>query len=433
MTADQNYQHNANRLALFTKGVLLVSLFLILLNTSKKVSIHCDEASSIGRGYFLELLVKGDFQNKLWRSYYSFDQPMITSYVYGALLYPAYLQSSSKNYLSFLISNGFTQGPGAPKISCYEIATRLNTFSNLSSAELGQIQDPLVKTLPFIGYIRFWNAFFLTISTYVVYKISKYFLSEVNAVISSFLWVLHPLIFLWGVRAARESLFLFSFLSTTLVLIGIVQQKKVSLIKTLAVGVLIGICTSVKIHGIVLIPISFFALFTNFNYNLRPIFFSRFGIILLFSFLSLFLLNPYLWNDTQKNTSHLWVHRINMFSIQQRENPDKQLDNPVSRGDYIFTALLDKNKNSINPITYGYFAITILLFATGAIQTALNFRNKLGIFFLLSNIFLLFLFLCVLPLKWERYLNILVAPTVIYFLVGVSYLFTYLPGKWREH
>jgi len=87
----------------------LIPLFIFIIfftfynNVYKKISItYWDEEAWLGRGYFFELLIKGDFNNPLWDTPLAFDQPKLTEYMYGAAIYPTYLKYKEKKTLTML-------------------------------------------------------------------------------------------------------------------------------------------------------------------------------------------------------------------------------------------------------------------------------------------------------------------------------------------
>src|SRR3972149_10887377 len=81
----------------WTNFIFPTILFFFLIFTYKNYTrtlliSYWDEIAWVGRSYFFQFYIKGDFQNKIWKSFASYDQPQFTSYVYGAWIYPLYLQ-----------------------------------------------------------------------------------------------------------------------------------------------------------------------------------------------------------------------------------------------------------------------------------------------------------------------------------------------------
>ena len=73
---------------------------------------YWDEHVWISQGFYLELLIERDFNNKLWNSLYSYDEPKLVPYIFGSLFYPNYLserknKDNNYDYVKFLIDRNF--------------------------------------------------------------------------------------------------------------------------------------------------------------------------------------------------------------------------------------------------------------------------------------------------------------------------------------
>ena len=67
--------------------VLLAGLFGWLFATKIPTDrLNTDEVIYLKRAQFYELALAGDFSDPAWQSWDSYDQPMLTNYIYGAAL-----------------------------------------------------------------------------------------------------------------------------------------------------------------------------------------------------------------------------------------------------------------------------------------------------------------------------------------------------------
>ena len=84
------------RFYLFPIFIFLTSFIFYQIYLYELPVRYWDEARWIRRGYFFELFIKKDFTNPLWQNYYSYDQPKMANYFFGAALYPFYLKEKNR-------------------------------------------------------------------------------------------------------------------------------------------------------------------------------------------------------------------------------------------------------------------------------------------------------------------------------------------------
>jgi len=200
-----------------------------------------DEAYWIGRSYFFELFIKTDFNNPLWQSYYSYDQPKLAEYIYGFWLFPKYLiykrEHENIDFGRFLIAHNLYSIKGKEYA---EYKNNLSQFTewgphdyNVSSSELiKKYGEGFKKTVDLIFYARMLNALLLAGYLVIIYFLISSLSGTIIALLTTLFYGINNLILTTGLIAHFEALFLFLFSFGLYLLVRIFSNKEYG-IKTL--------------------------------------------------------------------------------------------------------------------------------------------------------------------------------------------------------
>jgi len=101
-------------LQLFFPAAIFISFLIFYLNYVYIIPIrYDDEASWIGRSYFFQLFIRGDFNNRLWQTELGYEETKLQQYLFGLWLYPKHIQYKKQSpdlkpdFAMFLIANNF--------------------------------------------------------------------------------------------------------------------------------------------------------------------------------------------------------------------------------------------------------------------------------------------------------------------------------------
>lgn len=187
----------------------LIFIFaLLFLNSyvNKNLSYHADEYEWVGRSYFFDLLIQQKFQDPLWQSYYSYDHPKLVYYLYGAYLYPSYLYSQESSYTDFLKKFHIIQDGTDDTPSWYAIQ-----YAYKSIDETSNCQNKYCQSILLIDQVRILNIIMLSFTTVLIYLITRLILNSIYSTVVTILWIMNPIINIWGVMAVGEGTFLLFF------------------------------------------------------------------------------------------------------------------------------------------------------------------------------------------------------------------------------
>jgi len=418
---------------------LLIAFLFIYFNTSQSLSYFTDEYEWVGRSYFFDLVINKDFDNRLFESVFSYDQPKLVYYIYGAVLYPGYIKvKNSKPDLTFekyLHIYDLYQDISIKTISLKRIGYN---FSEINSVNKNGVCDKLLcKSTIFIDKARFVNVFILTAASFIVFYLYKIFFdNRLISVIATFLWGTNLVIMRWSLLAQAEAIFLFLFNLGILFIYLIFYKNKKKPIYYLAFGLIAALCFSTKIHGFLLIiffiAIYFFGLYVGTNKKkiakkLQPEL-KKFVLVMLVFSVTTIALNPYLWKNPVQRLGHLYSYRFNRALFHQKIFPQSALTDAQARMMAATKHLLldsDQQDYSRNYYLGGVPAmIRVILFIAGLITIILSSlkEKKFAYFLIITSILMMFVTFYLL-VDWDRYYNILIFPLIVFFLSGIKAIY----------
>ena len=402
-----------------------LSIFFIFFNlyirkaTNYNSFYQWDEYPWIGRGYYLELLLNGDFDNPLWQTHGKDGDPKLTSYIYGLSLYPFYLQEKKireKDYdmVKFLIEHNmfvdWLMNPySAEKYTKY--IAKLPNFIHWERSEAhGKTFYDLInkhgpnfeKTIFLIMKARIMAVIFMTLSVVIVYFFGLLLLK--NAFLSFLLSILFGVggLVMWHSSIAyTEPIFLLLFNIGVIILILTFSRGKFNLQWSVILGAVCALATQVKLNGIMLIfgfnILSVIVLLKTFMKRTsqirRKIIWSI--IIANSSFLAVYVfIDPFLYHETLKRIffQYRWTYIVANWLT--KHFPQYYLPDLYSRIGYIYNAFFN-SPNILTPIFIKniFFSRLILkvifiFFTLGFMKLSIKTYLEIKKFFLERNFLL---------------------------------------------
>lgn len=419
-------------LRLFLVPYVLLTILIFSYGTYTKtipVSFF-DEVLWVGRSYFFQFYIHGDFKNRIWQSFTSYDQPKLAEYAFGAWLYPRYLNEISKNpkpfdYTRFLIKNGFyfIDENYMDTYADYKETSNIVKFDHRDSgfpAEyVAKYGTDSLKPINLINYARILNIFLLAGAAIFAYFFLLQYAGVVVAIIFAFFYGFNSLIINTGLPAHSEALFLFTF-NGAFLFMNLYFTKGRKIVYLLLFSLFTGLCISTKLNGSMLLVIFFVSnillsllsllsikkIVTHVLYSILPVLIS---IIILVS------LNPFTFPNPVKNVQYLFDWRIKTaFIYQAKGYPESFLPNGISRVKKIFVHFYSSEQrtyfNGVKifneaPVLKNYEGSLIVLFVLGfllIVKQAYN-KNTAAIVFICSLVTILAFMSYYLALDWDRY------------------------------
>jgi hypothetical protein len=426
--------------------IISLTIFFICLSfylklITQNTSYHADEYEWVGRTYFFYLFLKRDFDNSLFRSFYSYDQPKLVYYIYGLGLYPFYIKDKKNSkiheftYIDWLHQYNLFQDLTNRTPDWFVVNNQFVKFNQSINNKFLKTDDNLLylKSLKLINIARLISILFFSISSVIVYFISLIIIKKVSySILVCLFYFTNGIVSEWVSKAMAEGILLFFFNLCFLFLLLWFKRRLFILIFFLAV--FISLLTQVKINGIVLFIFYNFILFLDFfkkNINIKILFLSFFTFNFIF-FILFLLLNPFVYMNFPKNFLFLFLHRYNTMISHQIKFPQTALLNFHERIFFFFNSLIFpgfymKTLFEKNGYSYliNYFKLAI--FILGFIELLRrSFKDNFYFNLFIMFIFLFLIIIIFLYLNWSRYFDILVLPILLIQALGFSSLMVFI-------
>ncbi len=268
-------------------GIVLAALLLIFyIYVYKLIPVsYYDEPLWIGRGYFFDLFLHGDFTNPLWRSDDGIDQPKLMELLYGFELYPNYLRykqqakNSHKDYLTYLIDQNLYDAfnlkdePSLAKYRAYQLSKK--DYIRWDNSTEGNERDYILqygesfrKTFETIITARRINIIFLTAAGVALYALALKYFYIIPSLLIAASFGFNSLVIDVSLHAHAEALFIALFIVSVYLMVVHFSAKVFSARMNILCALCIGLCTTTKLNGIMLI--GFYVIFTLFRFVLKP-------------------------------------------------------------------------------------------------------------------------------------------------------------------
>ncbi len=329
-------------------------LFLVLVFCysaySKTIPVSFwDEVPWVGKSYFFQFYIHGDFNNRIWQSGESYDQPKLAEYSYGVWLYPLYLSAKQHNgkqfdYTQFLIKNGFYEIDES-YMNTYADYKRYSNVIKFDDRDSGFPEDYVakygeesLKPIILIYQARVLNIFLLASAVIFAYFFVLQSAGVIPAVIFSFLYGFNSLIIDAGLKAHSEALFLFTF-NAAFLFMSLYFAKGRKILYLLLFSLFVGLCMSTKLNGSMLLAIFFISnIILIFVLRKKRIEDILLGLLpILISLIIFVSLNPFTYSDPYKNVRYMFDWRMKVASVYQANSfKEALLPDKVSRVKKIF-------------------------------------------------------------------------------------------------
>jgi hypothetical protein len=372
---------------------------------------YYDESLWVGKSYFFDLFLH-DRSNPLWDSVYSYDQPKLAEYMFGAITYPDYLlQKKGKplySYISYLGDN---------HLLCIECGNKdsmpITEFTSQRIFDEKINLPGYEHTRSIILNVRMLNRAVAAATVVVIFILGFALWGYVGGTVLAFLYGCDPIIVTSVLVAHADALFLLFYTLSLYLLFLLIQKHTYKY--AVYFGLAAGLTSSVKIVGFVLVFIYFiFTWITLYvaKSTKNKIHFGKEFIMCVLIFLGLFVaINPYLHKDTFNRMYSMYQHRLTQQITFEQWDIQNSLSNPIERAQSIIKRFFTHSQYDLG---------SLLLFLTGmyAICCHIYFHNRhlLQRSFLFFCGYLVFLTMLIwLTVNWERYYT----PLVV-FVLGVE-------------
>jgi len=392
-----------------------------------------DEAWWIGRSFFFELYINKDFKNPLWQGYFGYDQPKLTEYVFGAILYPKYHQAKKNikdyNFNKYLIDNNFFEYENQLYINYQQNRKDFVNWENYSGNPkqlLTLFNSHITKTLDIIYEIRTINAIFLSLTIIGIYYIStQLMLPILLALFLSLSFGLNRLVINTGLVALSDPLFQLLFYAGIGTLIVMVKKNSMlkfsrkSVLQLMIFSLITALCISTKLTGLIILMLFNVTLFVKLflsiaqhQYKNSIIYGYALIIVNILCFCLVVILDPYLYANPIKNWLYMFQYRSSV-SDWQMKTFGPALYSIRDRLEVIYTNFFQKKSNIFNLlsfISYEHIIINwlyLISFLVGIIsvfkRAFQKTRNHMDNYIVLYLISVLITSLFYLKLDWDRY------------------------------
>jgi len=261
------FSKNKKIIIYFFIPLLIFTFFLTFyISIYKKIPIrYWDEHDWIAKSYYFDLLVKGDFNNELWFTINSYDQPKLTEYLYGSVLYPYYLnykKNKEVDFVEFLINHNFF------KVSSLKYQNYKNSKADFinwgaNPKEVFDVSpDYLIKkfgkniqkTINLIFIARQVNVIILTFNVLVVYFLSFILSNSIFiSVLTALFFGTNTLVVSASLRAQSDGLFLFLFNICLLLLVLFFRKNRYPFKIGLLFFIFSAFLNATKINGVMIV------------------------------------------------------------------------------------------------------------------------------------------------------------------------------------
>lgn len=421
--------------------VLFLIFFIGYNQIYKQIPItFWDEEEWVGRGYFYELLVKGDFDSYLWIEDYGYDQPKMAEYLFGAVNYPKYLKAKKEkgvdyDYGLFLSECGFREirGYKYPKLPVYP------EYHTYWKCREGSMAEDLILSA------RRANIFLLSLNLILVYSLVLYVFGFIPAILTVILMGLNDFIITVNVVAHSESLFLFLFNLSLLLVFMIFFKKKERFWIYSLLGIVVGLLVQTKLNGLLVLLTFDILILGKLFIKKKPIKESLKVITFVFyvnllSWSVFVVSNPYLYKAPLANTMYLYDYRNKAVQDQVKNFPDSALGAYPSRILSIYKSYFTRFRSQESSYVFKNradfvndiitFFMSPLLFLVGLFWSLRKTKSRL---FIVVFIILQLITGLYLVLDWQRYYAHLALFFMAFSVVGlitVINLIVYEAKKW---
>jgi hypothetical protein len=440
---------------LYNYGRLLLVpclLFVFFLYLYSKVMptvpiTYWDEKLWVGRSYFFDLYIHGDFSNKIWLADESYDQPKLAEFAYGLWLYPSYLRQKrqsvqSLNYIQFLIQNGFYE-IDENYMNVYRdyahlfATTRLDhNIMEFSKERVVSYASTSARTLHLIYQARQLDILLLSFVSLSVYFIAILYTNIFSGILISFFYATNSLLINTGLIAQSESLFLFTFNLAVLYMLLYFNKERKMIWLTLF-SFFTGLCICTKLNGVMLLPMFWVSsvtlplktktkVKTMLTHTLMPLSIS----------IAMFIaINPFVFTKTIERVQFVFARRYEEATVYQaKAYPKDVISNNILRINKIVTNFYFSEKSLWFNAPWGitrvpfpklYGPSLFVLMLVGLWEIIVSKHKKVFAKVMVSSFIVILISMSVyLILDWDRYYVQLILFFVMFQTIGAMRILT---------
>lgn len=367
--------------------------------------MYYDEAWWIGQSYFYDLFLH-DRKNPLWDSVYSYDQPQLVHYIFGAMLYPKFRKENTPNFLRYLSDHHLLCQ------ECIRASSLPSGITTISQEQFSRnINTPAyIDTREVILYVRALNAYVAAATVVIIFFWGLAMWGVGGGLLFGLLYGFNSLIMKTALVAHADALFLFFYSCALLMMYrSLAKNNKMD---PLYIGLCIGFASSVKIVGFILVPMVMIAQVLR-----RSAIRKRLIDCIVVSIISLsifIMLNPFVYQDTLHRLIIMYQHRAaqqQLFSVWFSDQSLPSLSTRLySIGEQFF------------PVRVLWYSVPLSL--VGLVSFFRNFRTrKIHGFVPILGYCIIVLSLQWLSVRWDRYYAPIVWVVIATQVEGMVYIF----------
>lgn len=451
--------------------ILFVVLIIYYFSIYKTIPIsYFDEFLWVGRSYFFEYFIRGDFNNPIWQNQESYDQPKLAEFAYGAWIYPLYIKEyagsaeGSSGYTWYLIQKGLNLiGDSHMRFLKGHEYSQLDTQDSGPPAYyVSKYGMPGKALSSFIYYARVLDIILLVASVFAAYLLVMEYAGFYPALLFFVFYGSNKLVVETGLKAHSEALFLLMFNCAIYAMMRYFTRAR-QLRYLLLFALFAGFCFSTKLNGLLL-----FAIFFVLNLWVSELFQKNkshedvpskslsvshriksvlTGCIPLIIGIAIFIaINPYTHTNPVQNIMHMFLWRMDVksakYEFASAYLPDWNsrihtiFDNYyVIKGDRCFNCVAFRTPDDMPTEAMP------ILFVLGIIGFAYSFKRTMqndisGAVIVFSFVLTVLITGCYLLLDWDRYFVHMTLFFVLLQSVGAYIIFSrtygFFVGMWNR-
>ena len=304
-------------------------------------SMHEDEYVWVYRGgrHFQALFLDHDFSDEIWQHYYSYDQPKLAEFAFGAFTWLVYQKKPSQVFTE----SGFnSQGIEEMEARSSEVWWVKNQAQD---AQKKAIPEEWQKAYQLIVVNRYLSVFFGLGTLLFVFLIGRKIGNFWVGLLSMILLAQHSLFYLLSRRAMADSLLVFLMIGGLYWLFRFLadpKKKKHQILpelKVINLGLWAGLAASVKLNGFMILALVSLVIFLktlkeiskkNYFQKIGRLL-KQLGVISIITIGVFISLNPFVWKNPPENIKKMFLSRKEITQEMQKEYSSSSYKTFLSR------------------------------------------------------------------------------------------------------
>jgi len=397
---------------------------------------YYDEFWWVGDSFFFDLVLH-DKDNPVWQSVYAYDQPKLTHYFFGMILYPLYIaekkNDTSLTYLQFLSNRRLLcrECIGASYLPKNITVTSRKEFEN------NTISSGFAQARSLVTQVRYGNAIVAGVTIIAVYVLGLAFWRPWWAMAFTVLYGLNNLMIRSVLVAHAEALLLMFWSIAITFLYWFIRKRSMKALLLFSVAA--GLCASVKLSGFALIPL--FVIIELLHVcaarkrsDVLFVFIRDIAVVYIVSFGLFYILNPQIhYPSLILGFKKMIAHRVAQQSVFPIWYPEAALPNTGKKLWSLADGFFGVQQAPFSAL-YPFAAVigwhhlaysTMFIVGLFAIFKNAYVQNRL-----LESVLYIPILLCVaigatftwLTVAWDRYYALLILPILVVEFEGLRFM-----------